>query len=122
MMIRQIEMARQIDGQENLEVLRLCKCGLPPPPPERDWISKLRNLRVLVLDGVDSIREDHCRSLQKIPNLKMLRLANNETCVELPQEFGQPNAFSRLKKLEIDSFTALKCFPFRPYKIRQSQS
>jgi len=82
------------------------------PAVECDWFSQLRNLRVLVLDGRDIFSANPYRYLHRIPNLKMLCLLSNGSSIDFPQEFGQPNAFSPLKKHELEDFKGLNHFLF----------
>jgi hypothetical protein len=93
---------KDMEQMERLEIVRLSNCSVPK------WIFELENLMVLVLDGDNSSVE--YRGLQKIPNLKKLRLSNNKECVGFPVEFGEPRAFPKLEMLTIKHFNCLEKF------------
>lgn len=64
---------------------------------------------LVIADG--NISGAEYKGLEKIPNLKKLRLAGNKDCEEFPEEFGNATAFPNLKKLVIEDFNRLKQFP-----------
>lgn len=100
---------RGVEWMEHLEILRLSKCRLLVPRP--DWMFQLHNLMVLVLHGDDSSSADDYKGLEKIVNLRKLRLCSNEKCRSFPAEFGEPHAFPKLKNLIIEDFYCLENLP-----------
>lgn len=88
---------------QRLEQVRLHSCSVPK------WIFHLENLMVLVLDG--NISDADYKGLEKISNLRELRLSGNRECVAFPEEFGASTAFPNLKKLMIEDFNSLTQFP-----------
>lgn len=88
---------------QRLEHVRLHSCSVPK------WIFHLENLMVLVLDG--NISGADYKGLEKISNLRELRLSGNRECVAFPEEFGASTAFPNLKKLMIEDFNSLRQFP-----------
>lgn len=88
---------------QGLERVRLHNCLVPR------WIFDLQSVMVLVLDG--NVPGADYKGLEKIPSLRKLRLSKNKDCVELPGEFGLPNAFPNLEKLVIENFKSLREFP-----------
>lgn len=89
---------------QHLQHVRLHNCSVPK------WIFPLENLMVLVISA-GNIDGEQYKGLEKIPNLKKLRLAGNKDCEEFPEEFGNATAFPNLKKLVIEDFNRLKQFP-----------
>jgi len=76
----------------------------------QDWIFGLENLMELELHGVNSEKEEY-KGLESIPNLRKLKLSNNDKCVEFPQEFGERRAFPKLEYFVIKKFNSLENFP-----------
>ncbi|KAH9292752.1 hypothetical protein KI387_042060 [Taxus chinensis] len=94
---------KMIDMKE-LEHLRLCGFAVP------SWIFTFPNLRILKLVYCECI-DYTTLAIETIPNLMILELTGNETCVELPKAFGESGKFSKLRFLEIRLFKKLKQFP-----------
>lgn len=90
---------------KRVEVVRLRRCAVPK------WIFQRENLIELELEADNSSSGYDYRGLERIPNMRKLRLYRNEKCSELPQEFGQPTAFPKLQRLMIEDFKSLTTFP-----------
>lgn len=99
-----LHLPNDMKQMEHLEHLHLRNCVMS------NWIIRLQNLMVLVLDGDNSSGADY-KGIEEIPNLVELSISHNKRCIEFPEEFGKSGAFSKLNKLSIEDFELFVSFP-----------
>lgn len=100
-----LRIPNDMDAMKRVEKVRLRRCTVPK------WIFQSGNLMELEIEADNSSNGYDYRGLERIPNLRKLRLYRNEKCSEFPQEFGQPMAFPSLQRLIIEDFKSLTTFP-----------
>ncbi|GLJ19756.1 hypothetical protein SUGI_0357890 [Cryptomeria japonica] len=78
---------------KGLQKLRIVRFSVP------SWICGMENLTELSLEECTDYP-----SLQKMPNLRLLILANDSKCRYLPKNFGERRGFHKLANLQIEDF------------------
>ncbi|GLJ19757.1 hypothetical protein SUGI_0357900 [Cryptomeria japonica] len=85
---------------KGLQKLRIVRFSVP------SWICGMENLTELFLTECGDYP-----SLQKMPNLQLLILANDSKCRYLPKNFGEKGGFPKLANLQIEDFPLLEELP-----------
>ncbi|GLJ19752.1 hypothetical protein SUGI_0357850 [Cryptomeria japonica] len=85
---------------KGLQKLRIVRFSVP------SWICGMENLTELFLTECSDYP-----SLQKMPNLQLLILANDSKCRYLPKNFGERGGFPKLANLQIEDFPLLEELP-----------
>eukprot|EP01018_Ginkgo_biloba_P019072 Gb_40740 [translate_table: standard] len=87
-------LSEKMASLKELEILYLSGFAVPK------WVCGFQNLVLLELHECDC---EDCPPLETLPNLRALSMGSNESCRELPTEFGKAGGFPKLERFHLSA-------------------